>query len=65
MSGMTLGSMIEADRRLRSHEAEVRAQRKIARDAEVWRRYEQDYEAKGVPGIASEARGAQGSGRGR
>jgi len=43
MSGMTAGSMIEADRRLRAHEVAVRNQRKIARDAEVWRRYEEDY----------------------
>lgn len=43
MSGMTIGSMIEADRRLRTHEAAVRNHKKIARDAEVWRRYEEDY----------------------
>ena len=43
MSGMTAGSMIEADRRLRAHEVAVRNQKKIARDAEVWRRYEADY----------------------
>lgn len=40
---MTFGSMIEADRRLRAHEVLVRNQKKIARDAEVWRRYERDY----------------------
>jgi len=27
----------------------------VARDAEVWRRYEEEFESKGVPGIASEA----------
>lgn len=42
MSGMTFGSIIEADRRLRQHEAAVRRQRLIKRDTEVWRRYEAD-----------------------
>nr|OQO20654.1 hypothetical protein B0A51_10661 [Rachicladosporium sp. CCFEE 5018] len=46
MSGMTAGSMIEADRRLRSHEVLVRNQKKVARDAEVWRRYEAEYLGK-------------------
>lgn len=55
MSGMTAGSMIEADRRLRLHEVEVRKAKKIARDAEVWRRYESEFEERGVPGIGSEA----------
>ncbi|KAF2238703.1 hypothetical protein EV356DRAFT_269121 [Viridothelium virens] len=44
MSGMTVGSMIEADKRLRAYEVEVRRQKKLARDAQMWRRYEQDYE---------------------
>lgn len=48
--------MIEADRRLRWHELEVRKAKKIARDVEVWRRYESEYESRGVPGIGSEAR---------
>lgn len=43
MSGMTIGGMIEADRRLRAHELTVRYQKRIARDAEVWRRYEEDF----------------------
>ncbi|EMC96894.1 hypothetical protein BAUCODRAFT_23319 [Baudoinia panamericana UAMH 10762] len=43
MSGMTIGSMIEADKRLRAHERLVRREKTIARDAEVWRRYEEDY----------------------
>ena len=42
MSGMTFGSVIEADRRLRLHGAAVRRQKIINRDAEVWRRYEDD-----------------------
>ncbi|WPG97461.1 Hypothetical protein R9X50_00023700 [Acrodontium crateriforme] len=44
MSGMTLGSMIEADRRLRSHELAVRRHKALARDAEIWKRYQQDHD---------------------
>ncbi|RMY81418.1 hypothetical protein D0862_12358 [Hortaea werneckii] len=44
MSGMTLGSMIEADQRLRRHELLIRNQKKLHRDAEVWRRYEAEIE---------------------
>ncbi|PNS15545.1 hypothetical protein CAC42_804 [Sphaceloma murrayae] len=44
MSAMTFGSIIEADRRLIQHEVYVRQQKKIARDAEVWRRYEDEYQ---------------------
>lgn len=47
MSGMTFGSIIEADRRLRIHGAWQRQQKKVQRDAEVWRRYEEDYELQG------------------
>jgi len=61
MSGMTLGSMIEADRRLRAHEIVVRQQKKVARDAEVWRRYEQDFDDRGVPGVGSESKANQRS----
>jgi len=43
MSGMVTGSMIEADRRLRWHEELVRRQKRMAADAEMWRRYQQDY----------------------
>lgn len=43
MSGMTFGSIVEADRRLRIHGAWQRQQKKVMRDAEVWRRYEEDY----------------------
>lgn len=39
---MTLGSMIEADKRLREHEHLVRRQKRFARDAAVWQRYEDD-----------------------
>lgn len=44
MSGMAFGAMIEADQRLRQHEVFMRTRKRIARDAEVWRRYEEDYQ---------------------
>ncbi len=43
MSGMILGSMIEADSRMRQYENQVRMQRRIARDRAVWEKFEQDY----------------------
>ena len=43
MSGMAGGSMIEADKRLRQHEVQMRRYKRTVRDAEVWRRYEEDY----------------------
>lgn len=55
MSGMTFGGMIEADRRLRVHEALVRRNNKIQKDAAVWRSYENELEKKGTPGVGSEA----------
>lgn len=54
MSGMILGSMIEADKRMIAYEHRIRHQKRIARDMEVWRRYEEDYEEKGTPGVAGE-----------
>ena len=51
MSGMTLGSMIEADRRLREHEVKVRQYKKLQRDAAVWQKYEQEFESLGITGI--------------
>lgn len=44
MSGMTAGAIIDADRRLIAHEKMMRNRKKVARDAEVWRMYEQDYQ---------------------
>ncbi|KAI5365488.1 Putative respiratory complex factor Rcf3 [Septoria linicola] len=44
MSGMTAGAIIDADRRLIAHEQLMRNRKKVARDAEVWRRYEEDYQ---------------------
>lgn len=56
MSFMTVGSMMEADRRLRGFEQRVRYQRRLARDTEVWRRFEEDFEEKGTPGVGGEGR---------
>lgn len=42
MSGMILGSMIEADYRMRQYEQRVRMQRRIARDRAVWANYEKE-----------------------
>jgi hypothetical protein len=56
MSGMTIGSMIEADKRLREHEVVVRRQKVMRRDAEVWRRYEADYVDKETSQRASDGK---------
>lgn len=45
MSGMTLGSIIEADKRLIAHGKLMRLRKKQIRDAEVWKRYEEEYGA--------------------
>lgn len=44
MSGMTVGSMIEADKRMRGYEATARRVRKLKRDQETWKAYEAEYE---------------------
>ena len=40
MSGMTLGGMIEADRRLRGYEAFVRSEKKRLKDEATWKKWE-------------------------
>ncbi len=40
MSAMTMGGMIEADRRLRDHEARIRENYRAARRASRWSEYE-------------------------
>ncbi|KAH7122749.1 hypothetical protein B0J11DRAFT_490094 [Dendryphion nanum] len=54
MSGMIFGGMIEADRRMRTYEHTIRHHKRMARDMEVWRRYEEDYESRGTPGVGGE-----------
>ena len=49
MSGMTIGGCLEADRRVRDYERSYRHRRKLQRDAEVWRRYEQQYAQDSQP----------------
>ncbi|CAI6333407.1 unnamed protein product [Periconia digitata] len=55
MSGMILGSMIEADKRMVGYEHMIRHQKRLARDMEVWRKYEEEFENKGTPGVGSES----------
>ncbi|KAK3308898.1 uncharacterized protein B0T15DRAFT_122155 [Chaetomium strumarium] len=43
MSGMVLGSMIEADHRLRQYEARVRMQKRLAREQAYWQSFEREY----------------------
>ncbi|KAJ4306305.1 hypothetical protein N0V88_001105 [Collariella sp. IMI 366227] len=43
MSGMVLGSMLEADSRLRAYEARMRAQRRIAKEQAYWQKFESEY----------------------
>jgi hypothetical protein len=43
MSGMVLGSMIEADHRLRQYEARVRMQKRLAREQAYWQSFERQY----------------------
>lgn len=64
MSGMTVGSILEADRRLRDHGAMQRRVKKSARDAEVWRRYEEDFEQVANANANAGAAGGAGDGRG-
>ncbi|KAF1957361.1 hypothetical protein CC80DRAFT_42752 [Byssothecium circinans] len=54
MSGMILGGMLEADDRIRKYEHMIRHQKRLAKDMEVWRRYEEDFESKGTPGVGGE-----------
>ncbi len=42
MSGMVLGSMIEADSRLRQYEARMRVQRRAAKEQAYWQRIEKE-----------------------
>jgi hypothetical protein len=56
MSGMILGGMLEADHRLQLYQQQMRHQRRLARDMEVWRRYEDVYESSGTPGVGAESR---------
>lgn len=54
MSAMIFGGMIEADRRMVAYHHRVRHLKRLERDMEVWRRYEEDFEKKGTPGVGGE-----------
>ncbi|ORY71317.1 uncharacterized protein BCR38DRAFT_479819 [Pseudomassariella vexata] len=47
MSGMIVGSMIEADARMRQYEQQVRIQRRVARDRAMWETFEREFEEDG------------------
>jgi len=49
-----MGSMIEADRRLRAFEVNMRRRKRMERDTELWRQFENDFEERGTPGVGSE-----------
>lgn len=55
MSGMILGGYLEAEKRLWAYQHHVRHQRRIMRDTEIWRRYEEDFEERGTPGVGAES----------
>ncbi|RYP25241.1 hypothetical protein DL765_000122 [Monosporascus sp. GIB2] len=60
MSGMIVGSMIEADHRMRLFEHQIRMQRRIARDRAVWEKFEQEYpEVDDTPPPPSPSSGAK------
>lgn len=65
MSGMTLGGMIEADRRLREYEGWVRKRKRVERDQEVWRRWEGLVEGGRNGGEGDGTGGESGEGLGK
>jgi hypothetical protein len=65
MSGMILGGYLEADKRMINYQHRIRHHKRLARDMEVWRRYEDTYEEKGTPGVGAESsvHGPDGKGK--
>ncbi|KAH8768650.1 hypothetical protein F5882DRAFT_412628 [Hyaloscypha sp. PMI_1271] len=49
MSGMIMGSCLEADHSIRQYEAKVRMEKRMIRDRAVWEQYEQEYEQAPAP----------------
>lgn len=43
MSGMVLGSMLEADARLREYEAQMRLRRRLMKEQAMWASFEERY----------------------
>lgn len=55
MSGMILGGMLEADKRTVAYQHAMRHERRRQREVELWRRYEEEFEVAGTPGVGSES----------
>lgn len=56
MSAMIFGGMIEADARMVRYHQAVRSHKKLQSDIAVWRAYENEYEERGTPAVASESK---------
>ncbi|KAI1799970.1 hypothetical protein F4811DRAFT_541457 [Daldinia bambusicola] len=54
MSGMILGSMIEADSRMREYEQRIRMQRRVAQNRAIWADYEKELAELEDEGASSE-----------
>ena len=59
MSAMIFGGMIEADARMVRYHQAVRSHKKMQSDMAVWRAYENEFEGRGTPGVASEVNAAK------
>jgi hypothetical protein len=64
MSAMIFGGMIEADARMVRYHQAVRSHKKLQSDIAVWRAYENEFEERGTPAVASESK-AQGRNAGQ
>lgn len=64
MSAMIFGGMIEADARMVRYHQAVRSHKKLQSDIAVWRAYENEFEERGTPAVASEGK-AQGRNAGQ
>ncbi|MCJ1256857.1 hypothetical protein MMC24_004682 [Lignoscripta atroalba] len=62
MSGMTVGSMIEADRRLRAYEGRVRMEKRIERDEGAWKAFEEGFRRDEEKGAKGRSDGKEGDG---
>ena len=49
MSGMILGSMIDADARVQQYKHRVQLHKRLARDRAMWETFEKEYEEEGGP----------------
>ncbi|KAF3035640.1 hypothetical protein E8E11_004001 [Didymella keratinophila] len=56
MSAMIFGGMIEADARMVRYHQAVRSHKKMQSDMAVWRAYENEFEERGMPAVASEGK---------